>query len=230
MRIGVISDIHSNLEAFEAVIAELTTCGELLCLGDIVGYGAQPDEVVDRLIALRPKTVLMGNHDYAVTTGNTSDFSTPAAKAVEWTRKHIKLENLRYLASLPASARIELREKKIGLFHGSPSDPLSEYVLPGLSQRQIEMLIERANAEIVLLGHTHVPMRYFQGNLLLADPGSVGQPRDGNPKASFAILSVSGNQIDFSVNRVEYDIDSTSDKILQAGLPNFLAERLYVGV
>jgi len=186
--------------------------------------------VVERLLTLRPKIVLMGNHDYAVTTGNTSDFSLHAAKAVEWTRKHIKRENLRYLSSLSASARTDLIGKSIGIFHGSPSDPLSEYILPGLSERDIEKLIERANAEIVLLGHTHVPMVYSRRNSLLANPGSVGQPRDGNPRASYAVLSISGNHVEFAVARTEYDIDSAADKILQAGLPNFLADRLYIGV
>lgn len=230
MKVAVISDIHSNLDALGAVIASLPFYDLLLCLGDIVGYGPQPDAVIEELRRLQPKIVLLGNHDYAVTTGDSSGFSLHAAQAVEWTRRHISQESLQYLSTLIPTAKTELNGKRVALFHGSPSDPLSEYVYPDISDLSADRLIQRADAEIVLLGHTHVPMAFFTQNTVLANPGSVGQPRDGDPRASFAILTMSNNEITFDVRRTEYDVDSVANKISRAGLPRFLADRLYTGM
>jgi putative phosphoesterase len=230
LKIVVISDIHSNLDAFEAVIAKLPSYDELFCLGDLVGYGPQPNEVVERLRQLRPSAVLMGNHDYAVVTGDTEGFSSHAAEAVEWTRKKITHQYFEYLATLKPSASLEKGGKHLGLFHGSPSNPLTEYVLPSLTDSAVRKLIARSGAEIVLLGHTHVPMAYSFGGNMVGNPGSVGQPRDGDPRASFATLTISEGQLSFGIIRVEYDVSSVADKIVQAGLPRFLAERLYVGM
>jgi diadenosine tetraphosphatase ApaH/serine/threonine PP2A family protein phosphatase len=179
---------------------------------------------------LEPKIVLLGNHDYAVTTGDSSGLSLHAAQAVEWTRRHINQESLQYLSPLIPIAKTELNGKRVALFHGSPSDPLSEYVYPDISDLSADRLIQRADAEIVLLGHTHVPMAFFTQNMVLANPGSVGQPRDGDPRASFAILTMSNNEITFDVRRTEYDVDSVANKIRRAGLPGFLADRLYTGM
>ena len=230
MKIVVISDIHSNLDAFEAVIAKLPDYDELFCLGDLVGYGPQPNEVVERLGQLRPSAVLMGNHDYAVVTGDTEGFSSRAAEAVKWTSKKIAHQHHEYLATLQPSARLEKGGKRLGLFHGSPSNPLTEYILPGLTDSAARNLIARSGAEVVLLGHTHVPMAYSFGGNIIGNPGSVGQPRDGDPRASFATLTISEGQLSFDIIRVEYDVDSVADKIVQTGLPRFLAERLYVGM
>lgn len=230
MKVAVISDIHSNLDALEAVIASLPSYDSLLCLGDIVGYGPEPDAVIEELRTLKPKITLMGNHDYAVTTGDVSGFSHHAALAVEWTRQQIRQENMQFLSLLAPTGRTEIDSKRVGLFHGSPNDPLTEYVFPNISQLGATKLIQRANADIVLLGHTHIPMVYFIRNTLLANPGSVGQPRDGDPRASFAIATISENQVTFDVRRIEYDVDSVANKIHGAGLPSFLADRLYEGM
>jgi putative phosphoesterase len=230
LKLALISDIHSNLDAFEAVISRLPSYDCLLCLGDVVGYGPQPNQVVEKLRALRPEVTLMGNHDHAVTTGDTSGFSPHAAQAVEWTRRHITQENARYLSGLMLSSRMELSGKSVVLFHGSPRDPLTEYVFPTLSQPEARQLIRNAEAHVVLLGHTHVPMVYVFQNEMLANPGSVGQPRDGDPRASFAILTISDHKISFSVERVDYDVGSVANKILRAGLPRFLADRLCTGM
>jgi putative phosphoesterase len=230
LKVAVISDIHSNLDALKAVIGSLPSYDFLLCLGDIVGYGPQPDNVIEELRRLQPKMTIMGNHDYAVTTGDVSGFSLHAAQAVEWTRQHIRQENTRYLSALNPTARTAVEGKRVVLFHGSPSDPLSEYIFPGIPQGTAEKLAESANADIVLLGHTHVPMAYSLQTGLLANPGSVGQPRDGDPRASFAILTISENEVAFDVTRTEYDVDSVANKIRRAGLPRFLADRLYTGM
>ena len=230
MKIVIISDVHSNLDAFEAVIANLPGYDELFCLGDLVGYGPQPNEVVERLRKLRPSAVLMGNHDYAVVTGDTEGFSSHATEAVEWTRKKIAHEYHEYLATLQPSVRLEKGGAVFGLFHGSPREPLTEYVFPGIADSAARKLIAKSGAEVLLLGHTHVPMAYSYGKLFLGNPGSIGQPRDGDPRASFATLTISEGELSFDIKRVKYDVDAVAGKIVQAGLPRFLAERLYVGM
>ena len=230
MRIVVVSDIHSNLDAFETVIKNLPRYDALLCLGDIVGYGPQPNEVVRRLWELDPTAVLMGNHDYAVATGDTQNFTVHAARGVEWTRRHIKQQNSDYLSRLSPTTKLELGGLDVALFHGSPKDPLNEYVFPGISDQAAKRLIQESGGKVVLLGHTHMPMVYSFGAEMLANPGSVGQPRDGGPRASFAILTIQDNKLSFEIRRVEYDVDSVASKIVQASLPNFLAERLYIGM
>jgi len=230
MIIAIISDVHSNLTALEAVIDKLPRYDELFCLGDIVGYGPQPNEVVSRLVGLRPAVTLVGNHDYATVSGDVQGFSANAATAVEWTRQKLDRASRDYLAALKPSARIEREGRTFALFHGSPRDPLNEYVFPGIPVAIGRSLVRAASAGIVLLGHTHVPMLYRFEDSVLANPGSVGQPRDGDPRASFALLTLSQGDVKFEVRRVEYDIDAVADRILHSGLPSFLAERLYMGV
>lgn len=230
MNIAVISDIHSNVEAFEVVIRSLPEYDKLICLGDIVGYGPQPNEVVERLRQLQPTTVLLGNHDHAVVTGDTSDFSQHAALAIQWTRKCISQTNLAYLSHLQPSAKMEIRSTSLALYHGSPRDPLAEYIYPGTPAASAKRLVHESGAQLVFLGHTHVPMLYtFEGEML-GNPGSVGQPRDGDPRASFAILTLTKEKFSFDVKRIEYNIDLVAQKIRQAGLPGFLADRLYTGM
>jgi len=230
MRIAVISDIHSNLTALEAVIDKLPKHDDLFCLGDIVGYGPQPNEVIARLAELHPSVTILGNHDYAVISGDVQGFSTNAATAVEWTRRKLNEVSHDYLAALKPSARIQREGRSFALYHGSPLDPLNEYIFPSLPATIGRSLVTAASASIVLLGHTHMPMLHkFEGDLL-ANPGSVGQPRDGDPRASFALLSLSEGDVRFEVQRVRYDVGLVADRILSNGLPRFLAERLYTGV
>ncbi|MBS7623224.1 metallophosphoesterase family protein [Candidatus Bathyarchaeota archaeon] len=229
MRIAVLSDVHANLEALESVLSSLAGYDSLFFLGDLVGYGAEPNEVVDRVHALNPDVVICGNHDYAVVTGDTSDFSVHAALAVEWTRRRLSPRNLDYLASLPCSARLEHNGLRLAAYHGSPRDPINEYVFPGTSEHISRSMIELAEADVLLLGHTHVPMQAETSSGCLFNPGSVGQPRDGDPRASYAILSIEEEKVDFKVARVSYDVDSAASKILQGDLPEFLADRLHLG-
>jgi len=228
--IAVISDIHSNLTALEAVIDSLPKHDDLFCLGDIVGYGPQPNEVIARLAELRPSVTLLGNHDNAVVSGDVQGFSANAATAVEWTRRKMNEESRRHLATLKPSAKIRLEGHTFALFHGSPRDPLNEYVFPGIPATVGRSLVRTASARIVLLGHTHMPMLYRFEDGVLANPGSVGQPRDGDRRASFALLTLSEGDVKFEVRRVDYDVDPVADRILSSGLPSFLAERLYMGV
>ena len=230
MKIVVISDIHSNLDALEAVVSNLPKYDELWCLGDIVGYGPQPNEVIDRIQDLRRTVVLMGNHDQAVVTGDIEGFSLNAAKAVNWTREVIRQASRDYLSALKPSARIERQGRTLALYHGSPRDALMEYVFPGIGETVARGLVSMAEAEVVLLGHTHIPMIYrFNGNILV-NPGSVGQPRDGDRRASYAHLALTNEEAQFVVERVEYNVKATADRIMKSGLPRFLGERLYMGM
>lgn len=231
LRIAVISDIHSNLEAFDTVIRNLPQYDKLICLGDIVGYGPQPNEVIERLAGLKSTIVLRGNHDHAVVTGVTSGFSENAATAVHWTRKRINQTSLTYLSRLQPSAKTEAEGVSLGLYHGSPQNPLSEYVYPGIAAFSAKRIMDESGARIVLLGHTHVPMNYSLDGGMLGNPGSVGQPRDGDPRASFAVLSVENSgRFSLEIKRIEYNIEKVANAIVKVGLPIFLAERLYTGM
>jgi putative phosphoesterase len=229
MRVAVISDIHGNLPALKAVLSDLGVVDALYCLGDMVGYGPEPNEVVEEIRRLSPDVVLMGNHDHAVITGDTSDFTTHAALAVEWTRARLKVGNGEYLSPLSASARFRVAGRTVGLYHGSPRDPLNEYIFPGQPDFILRSLVQTAQAEIVLLGHTHVPFKAEINSSLLANPGSVGQPRDGDPRASYAILDIEPRRVDFEIRRIRYDVDLVASRIRRSGLPAFLADRLYIG-
>ena len=228
MRIAVISDIHSNLPALEAVLEDLGRVDEILCAGDLVGYASQPNEVVD-LLRRRGIPAVMGNHDYAAVTGEVEWFNPSARRAALWTRERLTEENRRYLRSLPEELRLTREGVRIYLVHGSPRDPLFEYVFPDLPQRQLLELVRGVEAQVILLGHTHVPMRrVIQGKLVL-NPGGVGQPRDRNPRASCLVLTLEDGEAEAEFRRVEYDIDRAAEGIRKAGLPPELASRLYVG-
>jgi putative phosphoesterase len=229
VRIGVISDIHSNYDALQAVLSAMGDHDALVCLGDLVGYGAQPNEVVSEIRSLRPKAIVMGNHDYAISTGDTSGFVQHAVQAVEWTRKNISPENLRYVASLLAKATCTIDGTKIALAHGSPRDPFNEYVYPDTADFILRSLVEDSGGTILLLGHTHVPFVRKFDSMLLGNPGGVGQPRDGDARASYAILEPFAEP-EFQIYRIVYDVDAAARRIIAAGLPKLLADRLHLGV
>jgi diadenosine tetraphosphatase ApaH/serine/threonine PP2A family protein phosphatase len=243
LRVAVLSDVHSNQPALEAVLAATEEAGveEVWCLGDVVGYGAQPDACAE-LIRERCELCLVGNHDLAVLGGlDISSFSETAAAAVEWTRSEASEGTIEFLRELePAGAR-----DGIGLFHASPRDPIWEYVL---SIEQAEAGLNVQEERVALIGHSHVPLFFFRpggvgmtqgaqasggASLVLDDgawlinPGSVGQPRDGDPRAAW--LELDTDEWTARFHRVEYDIASAAETILAAGLPSSLAERLAVG-
>ena len=228
VRIAVISDLHSNFDALQAVLSDIGDYDALVCLGDLVGYGAQPNEVVSKIRSLRPDAIVMGNHDYAVSTGDTSGFVRHAAQAAEWTRGHISPENLRYIASLHPEATLTGDEVRVALVHGSPRDPLNEYIYSDASDFILRSLIEESGGSSLLLGHTHVPFTHSYGSKLIGNPGSVGQPRDGDARASYAILEPQA-EVQFQVRRTSYDIDAAASKIVVRGLPKSLADRLFKG-
>ena len=242
MRIALLSDVHGNLPAFEAVLADVRAEGaeQVWCLGDLVGYGARPDECV-ALARQHCDVCLAGNHDLVVTEEiPITDFSPDAAAAARWTREHISAETLGFLRGRPASKP----ELEPGLYHASPRDPVWEYVL---SAWQAEECMNEMPGRVSVVGHSHVAL-WFQrdsageldggqamagaeGDLSrgewLVNPGSVGQPRDGDPKAAWLLLDT--GEWSARWRRVEYPIDEAARAIEQAGLPRPLAERLYEG-
>jgi diadenosine tetraphosphatase ApaH/serine/threonine PP2A family protein phosphatase len=242
MRIALLSDVHGNLPAFEAVLSDVDAQSpdEVWCLGDLVGYGAQPDGCVG-LARERCDLCLAGNHDLVVT-GEIpiSDFSSSAAAAARWTQETIGDEPLAYLRSLvPADP-----EREPALFHASPRDPVWEYVL---STWQADECIDLMDARVGAVGHSHVALwfrrdesgkvsgatadadqeRDLSSGRWLVNPGGVGQPRDGDPRAAWLLLDTGTWKATW--RRVEYPIDEAARAIEEAGLPKVLAERLYTG-
>ena len=244
MRVAILTDIHSNRPAFQAVLAAIDDAGieRRWCLGDVVGYGAQPDDCA-KLVREHCELSLVGNHDLAVTGEiSTEVFSASAAAAVEWTRANADEATIEYLRSLSP----EDTERDVGLYHASPRDPVWEYVLAVDQAR--ECIAEQA-ARVSLIGHSHVALWFSDGEGLpgadgggqaeggkeidvsaerwLLNPGSVGQPRDGDSRAAWLELDMDGWRATY--HRVQYDIDKAAEAIRGAGLPELLADRLYVG-
>jgi len=246
MRIAVLSDIHANLPALEAVRAELTGIDQVWVLGDIVGYGPQPNEVIATLQDMGARSVL-GNHDgAAIGTVDAAYFNPDARTAIEWTAGAIDDNARSYLATLPEVRR----DGELTAVHGSPRDPIWEYITgSGIAAANFEFFETR----LCLFGHTHLPIAYLLveggaearpglpddvvplgGGRALLNPGSVGQPRDGLPDAAYAILDLGdeargadGGTIAF--HRVRYEIDRTQRLMRELGLPPRLVERLSYG-
>ncbi len=179
---------------------------------------------------LEPNVVLAGNHDHAVVTGDSSGFTDYAAKAIDWTKQQLNRENLDYLAALKSWATRTAEMQTIALVHGSPRDPMNEYVFPGTPTSLLRRLLKLSGGKILLQGHTHIPMFFRSGSSTLLNPGSVGQPRDGDPRACYVILELEPERLTHRFRRIQYDIARTSDAIIKQGLPKFLAERLSLGI
>jgi predicted phosphodiesterase len=242
MRVAVVSDIHSNLHALEAVLAaiEAEAPDELWCLGDLVGYGPRPNECC-AAIAERADVCLAGNHDLAVQgTLDLEEFGGEAAIAARWTRSALAPEAKALLDRLEPQGSAH----GVALYHGSARDPVWEYVL---SDEGALATLELADAPLVLVGHSHVALKVMQsddgleggvapagtelelgGVRTLLNPGSVGQPRDGDPRAAFLLLDLEAQHASF--RRVEYDIERTQREIRDAELPEMLAGRLALGL
>jgi diadenosine tetraphosphatase ApaH/serine/threonine PP2A family protein phosphatase len=240
MRIGVLSDIHANLVALDAVLAALGQLDAIWQLGDVVGYGPEPDAVVARL-AERDAIGVRGNHDAAAVGGSEIDqFNHDARRAMDWTRKTIGPDTRAWLAALP----VRRTEGDLTLVHGSPRDPTWEYITSApVARRNLDAL----DTPYGLHGHTHLPSVFrddagrvelvspadgsrvtLDGRRLLANPGSVGQPRDGDPRASALVLDLERGSLTW--HRVAYDIAATQRAMRRQGLPDRLIERLDHGL
>jgi predicted phosphodiesterase len=219
MEIAIIADVHSNLPALEAVFDEIGELRIFSC-GDIVGYNPYPNETVEIFRKRRIKGV-MGNHDQGILTPENSRFNSNARKAILWTRKVLSKSNLGYLESLPT----KFMGNGFTAFHGSPRDPLFEYVYEGFSEDTMNSFL--GETEILVLAHTHLPFVRHLKKGIAFNPGSVGQPRDGDPRAAYAILNT--DKVAVKIKRVAYDIERVASEIKKKGLPEELATRLYKG-
>ncbi|MDV3244448.1 MAG: metallophosphatase family protein [Nitrososphaerales archaeon] len=219
-----ISDVHSNLEALEAVLGQLGK-EELFCLGDIVGYGSNPNEVI-QLLKDRRAVAVRGNHDEAVLTGDTSWFNARAAMAAKWTTGQLSEESRAYLRGLPLQIRTAVEEVQTYLTHGSPDDNLHEYVDPATHSELLGHYLARLDVRLLGLGHTHLPYVWKEDSGTVFNPGSVGQPRDNDWRASFAYVTFAEGKAEVQLLRTEYDCRKAAGKMLKAGLPESLAMRL----
>lgn len=224
MKLAIISDVHSNIFALNSVLKEIDKQNpdKILCAGDIIGYNPFPNEVIEVFMQSNVFTIL-GNHDFALFTNDTSWFNELGVEGIKYTKKVIKTENLNYLWQLKRREFLNLANKKIAIVHGSPRDD-DEYVFEEYLQ---EEFLEMVNAEILIYGHTHFPcIRKFNKGIIL-NAGSVGQPRDGDNRASYMILDL--KNLNAEIKRVAYDIKSVADEIIKVGLPYKSAKRLWVG-
>ena len=240
-RVAVISDVHANRHALDAVLAAVAEeePEAVWCLGDLVGYGPSPNECCT-VVAAHADLCLCGNHDLVVLGGlELYDFAGDAAVAAAWTRTVLEADAREFLASLEPSAS----QAGVELYHGSARDPVWEYVL---SEEAAWATLEATDAPLVLVGHSHVALAIsLEGDTLggglapdgteidlgsgrwLLNPGSVGQPRDGDPRAAYLILEP-GRSARF--RRVDYDLEQTQAEMREAGLPEPLATRLAAGI
>jgi diadenosine tetraphosphatase ApaH/serine/threonine PP2A family protein phosphatase len=241
MKYAVLADIHSNLTALQKVLEDIDRrdeIEEIWCLGDIVGYGPDPHRCIE-IIQNRCSVCVAGNHDWAaIGKIDTAYFNPEAAEAAEWTRRQLKMEDIRFLKSLP----LTLEKGDFTLTHGSPRDPIWEYIL---SAAEAKENLKYFQTPYCLIGHSHRPVWFkcdkscsgfdllpeakikLGKNRSIINPGSVGQPRDGDPRASYSIYNSDAGII--TLYRVPYDIPATQQRMQDAGLPEWLVARLALG-
>ena len=239
----ILSDVHANLEALDAVLAAAGEYDHALVLGDLVGYGANPNEVIERLQALPSVTFIRGNHDKAATRlASVEHFNHLARFAVQWTTEQLTPANFDWLAALPVGPLAI--DDLVEICHGAPFDE-DAYIFDDLDVRRA---MAAASRPLCLFGHTHVPAAFRLAEALmpvgplrgdrfrlqiesaaryLVNCGAVGQPRDGDPRAAFALLDTSGQTL--TIIRVPYDVAGAQARIIDAGLPDVLAHRLAIG-
>jgi diadenosine tetraphosphatase ApaH/serine/threonine PP2A family protein phosphatase len=241
MRIAVLSDVHSNLEALRAVLQDCSRkrIDEYICLGDIVGYGADPDDCVS-LIRDLTTHIVAGNHDYGVCElTNILYFNNAAQKAIEWSKEAMLKKHTRFLSSLP----LVLEHRELLFVHATPSFPDAWNYILSMNDAMREFGFFEQH--LCFVGHSHQPVVFSinaeheigssideslscaNSKRYIVNAGSVGQPRDGDPRASYVIYDTKKEEITF--HRVQYDIATCKEKILDAGLPPFLAQRLEAG-
>lgn len=240
MRVAVVADIHSNLEALEAVMAALSKAriDRYVCVGDVVGYGADPVECV-RVIRETCDLVIAGNHDWAVADRLSMEFFNAYARdAIVWTRKQLSAGDTTWLRDLPISADLD---SVATLVHATLHNPAAfDYLLTSYDAHLSMNVLQKP---LCFVGHSHIPITFMERGGLgftfadvidlaavekaIVNPGSVGQPRDENPAAGYAILDTVKRRV--TLHRVPYDVDKAAGKIIAAGLPRVLADRLHVG-
>jgi putative phosphoesterase len=225
MRVALLSDVHANLVALQAVLGELDRQGieRIYHAGDIVGYYPFPNETIQEF-RRRGIVTILGNHDRAALNANAMGMTPMASTATRWTARRLDPDSIAYLRTLRPSLDVRIGAVRTSMFHGSPRDD-DEYIY---QMEADEALLEMCGSRLLVLGHTHVPYVVTTSRGTIVNPGSVGQPRDGDPRSSFMIYDSTKDS--FEHRRVAYDIKAMEAAVYRAGLPDELSERLWQGV
>ncbi len=218
--IGLISDVHANLPALEAVLDDMPDVDALVHAGDAVGYNPYPGACVE-LLRENDAVCVQGNHDRAVAGDTSFGFHTDAGRAVEWTQRNLGDEAVEWLDNLPVERETMIGGARIKTVHGAPGAP-DRYTFP----HDFSPSLLRGE-DVLVLGHTHVQAKRAYDEGVVVNPGSVGQPRDEDPRAAYALLDTETHEVE--LRRVEYPVSQVQDEIRRAGLPESLAERLAEG-
>ena len=227
MRVAVVTDIHANLPALRAALERIEAIGAdaVLCGGDLVGYGPHPDAVCE-LIERRGIPTIHGNYDHAVAR-DLDDcgcaYRSPVdrelgQRSVAWTLAHTGERSKAFMRGLPFDLRLDLAGQRLRLVHGSPRK-VNEYLFEDKPARTFERIAAGADCDVLAFGHTHQPWVREHGGVLFVNCGSVGKPKDGDPRASFALLESDGGEVRVTIERVAYDVEAVAHEVVAAGLP-----------
>ena len=235
-RVAVITDIHANLPALEAALARIDALGidEVYCGGDLVGYGPRPDEVC-ALVAERGIPTIYGNYDHAIARDHEDcgcAYISPEDRAlgqrsVEWTLANTGRAAKDFMLGLPFDLRFRVGDRDVHLVHGSPRK-VNEYLFEDKPASLYERLAAAETADALVFGHTHKPWTRAHGGVQFVNCGSVGKPKDGDPRAAFAVLKGAGDGLDVTIERVEYDAVAVAAEVRASGLPAAFADKLVI--
>ena len=233
-RVAVITDVHANLPALEAVLdaIERLDADAVFCGGDLVGYGPHPNEVC-RLIEERGIPTIYGNYDYAI--GRDLEDCGCAYRdqrdrelgqlSVAWTLEHTDGRSKDFMRRLPFDLRLDVGGRRVRLVHGSPRK-VNEYLFADKPARTFERIAAGADCDVLVFGHTHRPWVAEYGGVLFVNCGSVGKPKDGDPRPSFAVVDMAGDDFTATIERVEYDAEGVARQVVEAGLPGEYGQSL----
>ena len=238
MRVAVVTDIHGNLPALEAVLAAIESIGvdETYCGGDLVGYGPRPNEVCALIKDLGIPTIY-GNYDYAIGRDLTDcgcAYITPhdrdlGQQSVDWTLVHTNERSKAFMRELPFELRFAMGDQRVRLVHGSPRK-VNEYLFEDKPESLYNRLAASADCDVLVFGHTHKPWIHTYGGVQFVNCGSVGKPKDGDPRGAFAILELVNGRVEASIQRVPYDAAGVAREVEAVGLPGEFAEKLVAAV
>jgi putative phosphoesterase len=233
-RVAVVTDIHGNLPALEAALEAIRTLDVdgIYCGGDLVGYGPHPNEVCE-LIESRAIPTIYGNYDYAIGRDLedcgcayvTAHDRALGQQSVAWTLERTSRRSKEFMRGLPFDLRFDLGEQRVRLVHGSPRK-VNEYLFEDKPARTFERIAAGADCDVLVFGHTHKPWVHEYGGVLFVNCGSVGKPKDGDPRAAFALLELEGAEVRASIERAEYDAAAVARQVAAAGLPGEYADKL----
>jgi putative phosphoesterase len=236
--VAVITDIHANVKALDAALDAIASLAvdAVYCGGDLVGYGPHPNEVC-RQIEEHDVPTIYGNYDYAIAR-DLEDCGCAyvdqhdrelGQRSVAWTLEHTDQRSKEYMCALPFDLRFELGDTRVRLVHGSPRK-VNEYLFEDKPARTFERIAAGADCDVLVFGHTHKPWVHEYGGVLFVNCGSVGKPKDGDPRAAFAVLELNGDVVVASIKRVEYDVETVAREVAAAGLPGEYAGKLVAAV